>query len=53
LTAALAAAVGGPPAVAAGNDVMIGDIDDLTGVYSDNGGVGAIEGVKGAGPKSQ
>jgi branched-chain amino acid transport system substrate-binding protein len=27
-------------------DVVIGDIDDLTGVYSDNGGVGAIEATK-------
>jgi branched-chain amino acid transport system substrate-binding protein len=26
--------------------VVIGDIDDLTGVYSDNGGVGAIEAIK-------
>lgn len=42
----LAAAIGGRAAVAAGNDVVIGVIDDLTGVYSDNGGVGAIEAVK-------
>jgi branched-chain amino acid transport system substrate-binding protein len=27
-------------------DVVIGDIDDLTGVYSDNGGIGAIEAIK-------
>jgi branched-chain amino acid transport system substrate-binding protein len=30
----------------AASDVVIGDIDDLTGVYSDNGGVGAIEAIK-------
>ena len=27
-------------------DVVIGDIDDLTGVYSDNGGAGGIESTK-------
>jgi branched-chain amino acid transport system substrate-binding protein len=27
-------------------DVVIGDIDDLSGVYSDNGGAGGIEAVK-------
>ena len=27
-------------------DVVIGDLDDLTGVYSDNGGVGGIEAIK-------
>jgi branched-chain amino acid transport system substrate-binding protein len=31
---------------AADNDVVIGDIDDLQGVYSDNGGAGAIEAIK-------
>src|ERR1700683_3319669 len=41
----LAATIAGP-AAAAGDDVVIGDIDDLTGVYSDNGGVGAIEAIK-------
>jgi branched-chain amino acid transport system substrate-binding protein len=41
----LAATIVGP-AAAAGDDVVIGDIDDLTGVYSDNGGVGAIEATK-------
>src|ERR1700727_1115792 len=30
----------------ADSDVVIGDIDDLQGVYSDNGGVGAIEAIK-------
>jgi branched-chain amino acid transport system substrate-binding protein len=33
-------------AFAAGADVVIGDIDDLSGVYSDNGGPGGIEAVK-------
>ena len=46
LTALLAVTVAAPPAAAAGNDVVIGDIDDLQGVYSDNGGVGAIEAIK-------
>src|SRR5258708_18890891 len=41
--AAIAAA---SPAWAATNDVVIGDIDDLTGVYSDEGGVGGIEATK-------
>jgi hypothetical protein len=35
-----------PPAKAAADDVVIGDIDDLTGVYSDNGGAGGIEATK-------
>jgi branched-chain amino acid transport system substrate-binding protein len=34
------------PAWAATNDVVIGDIDDLTGVYSDEGGIGGIEATK-------
>jgi hypothetical protein len=42
---AVAAITGGPSALAAA-DVVIGDIDDLTGVYSDNGGVGGIEAIK-------
>src|SRR5580704_1969846 len=48
LATVLAGACGAPvaPAAAAGDDVVIGDIDDLTGVYSDNGGVGSIEAVK-------
>jgi branched-chain amino acid transport system substrate-binding protein len=36
----------GAGARAADNDVVIGDIDDLQGVYSDNGGAGAIEAIK-------
>jgi branched-chain amino acid transport system substrate-binding protein len=45
LAAALAMA-GQRAAIAAGPDVVIGDIDDLTGVYSDNSGVGGIEAAK-------
>ena len=41
LTAAIAVA---SPASSA--DVVIGDLDDLTGVYSDNGGAGGIEAAK-------
>ncbi len=41
-----AAIAGGSLVRAATNDVVIGDIDDLTGVYSDNGGAGAIEAIK-------
>jgi hypothetical protein len=41
LTIALTGAIAGPAPVA--SDVVIGDIDDLTGVYSDNSGVGGIE----------
>jgi branched-chain amino acid transport system substrate-binding protein len=46
LTGALLATIGQPPAVAAMNDVVIGDIDDLSGVYSDDGGPGGIEAMK-------
>ena len=44
---AAALAMAGPRAtIAEGPDVVIGDIDDLTGVYSDNSGVGGIEAAK-------
>src|ERR1700759_5120083 len=43
LVAAIAGAVN---THAAGDNVVIGDIDDLQGVYSDNGGVGGIEAIK-------
>ena len=46
LAAALAATAGRPSVLAAASDVVIGDIDDLSGVYSDNGGAGAIEAIK-------
>src|SRR5579864_8346203 len=40
-------AVAGPgAALAAGNDVVIGDLDDLSGVYSDEGGMGSVEAMK-------
>jgi branched-chain amino acid transport system substrate-binding protein len=42
----IAMTIGAQPALAAADDVVIGDLDDLTGVYSDNGGVGAIEAAK-------
>ena len=41
-----AAIAGASPATWAADDVVIGDLDDLTGVYSDNGGVGGIEAAK-------
>jgi branched-chain amino acid transport system substrate-binding protein len=41
-----AAIAGGTPVWAASPDVVIGSIDDLTGVYSDEGGAGGIEAVK-------
>jgi branched-chain amino acid transport system substrate-binding protein len=37
--------VGTSPALAAGDPVVIGDIDDLSGVYADTGGLGAIEAI--------
>ena len=43
---AAAAFAGGSPSLAAAPDVVIGNLDDLTGVYSDNGGAGAIEAAK-------
>jgi branched-chain amino acid transport system substrate-binding protein len=42
----LLAAIGQPHAAAAMDDVVIGDIDDLSGVYSDDGGPGGIEAMK-------
>jgi branched-chain amino acid transport system substrate-binding protein len=45
LTVALTGLAAAPQARAA-SDVVIGDIDDLQGVYSDDGGVGAIEAIK-------
>jgi branched-chain amino acid transport system substrate-binding protein len=41
-----AAALLSGPLARADSDVVIGYIDDLTGVYSDNGGAGAIEAIK-------
>jgi branched-chain amino acid transport system substrate-binding protein len=45
VTAALAM-VGPRAAIAAGPDVVIGDIDDLSGVFSDNLGMGGAEAIK-------
>jgi branched-chain amino acid transport system substrate-binding protein len=45
LTAALTMA-GATGTLAAGQDVVIGDIDDLSGLYSDLGGLGAAEAMK-------
>jgi branched-chain amino acid transport system substrate-binding protein len=39
-------ALSAPASALAAADVVIGDIDDLQGVYSDNGGAGAIEAIK-------
>jgi branched-chain amino acid transport system substrate-binding protein len=44
-TVALTGVTAAPPACAA-SDVVIGTIDDLTGVYSDEGGAGGIEATK-------
>src|SRR6266481_3241228 len=46
LAAALAALAGGGAALAAGSDIVIGDIDDLSGTYADAQGVGGIEAIK-------
>jgi branched-chain amino acid transport system substrate-binding protein len=43
---AIATIAAGSQSRAATPDVVIGDIDDLSGVYSDNGGVGGIEAIK-------
>jgi branched-chain amino acid transport system substrate-binding protein len=40
---ALAAMAGASPAMAAGDEVVIGDIDDLSGVYADVIGQGGVE----------
>jgi len=41
-----AAALGSPAVLAAGDQVVIGDIDDFSGVYADAGGSGGVEAVK-------
>ena len=46
LVAVLAIAAATPAARAAGNDVVIGDIDDLSGVYADVLGAGGVEAMK-------
>lgn len=46
LIAALATLVGPQAAVAAGDAIVIGDIDDLSGTYADVMGAGGIEAIK-------
>jgi len=46
LAAAFASLGATRAALAAGNDVVIGDIDDLSGNYADVAGAGAVESVK-------
>ena len=46
LATALMTIAGPLAALAAGNEVVIGDIDDLSGVYADNLGPGGVEAMK-------
>jgi branched-chain amino acid transport system substrate-binding protein len=46
IVAAFATLASAPAALAAGNDVVIGDIDDLSGNYADVAGAGAVESAK-------
>jgi branched-chain amino acid transport system substrate-binding protein len=46
MTALVFTIIDGPRAFAADSDVVIGDIDDLSGPYADNGGSGAVESVR-------
>jgi branched-chain amino acid transport system substrate-binding protein len=46
IAAALGAAAGWRAALAAGDQVVIGDIDDMSGVYADVMGAGGVEAVK-------
>jgi branched-chain amino acid transport system substrate-binding protein len=46
LLVATLAATSPDSAIASGQDVVIGDIDDLSGVYSENGGMGGVEAIK-------
>ena len=46
LAAALAGIVSAPAALAAAPDIVIGDIDDLSGNYADVAGTGAVESIK-------
>ena len=46
LCMALAAAFSAPAAMAAANEVVIGDIDDMSGVYADVIGQGGVEAAK-------
>jgi branched-chain amino acid transport system substrate-binding protein len=46
LAAAMAGMLGAQPAHAAADEVVIGDIDDLSGTYADVSGQGGVEAVK-------
>jgi branched-chain amino acid transport system substrate-binding protein len=46
MTALIFTVIDGSGAFAADSDVVIGDIDDLSGPYADNGGPGAVESVR-------
>jgi branched-chain amino acid transport system substrate-binding protein len=46
LTAVIVAVACGSRALAADGDVVIGNLDDLSGVYSDDGGPGSVEAEK-------
>jgi branched-chain amino acid transport system substrate-binding protein len=46
LAAMIASIVSAQPALAAADDIVIGDIDDLSGNYADVAGTGAVEAVK-------
>ncbi|MGZ5179730.1 MAG: ABC transporter substrate-binding protein [Ramlibacter sp.] len=46
LAVALSAALAAPAAMAAANEVVIGDIDDMSGVYADVIGQGGVEAAK-------
>jgi branched-chain amino acid transport system substrate-binding protein len=43
---ALATGLGSPLALAAGDDVVLGDIDDMSGVYADVEGAGGVEAIR-------
>ena len=46
LIAVVASVAGASPVRAAGNEVVIGDIDDLSGVFADGSGQGGAEAIK-------
>jgi branched-chain amino acid transport system substrate-binding protein len=46
LTIIALAVIAGAARAQAAPDVVIGDIDDLSGVYSENGGMGGVEAIK-------
>jgi branched-chain amino acid transport system substrate-binding protein len=43
---ALATGLASPAALAAGDDVVLGDIDDMSGVYADVEGAGGVEAIR-------